>query len=195
MEGLRSPTPKEVHLLVAFVAPGLAPRLANARAAVVVFTLWRIGVRSLRFGMPEEPHAQGGTLPGGACGARAGALDRPRTCGRCLFALLRLWRSGAEDVEVSSARVAPRLSRSGGEEVDVGSACGAQRPRRYTSWCRSWRAGSRPGSPTNLGLLSFSRCGSCGEVGVATLTLGRLVEPSAQGGTPPCGVCGARAGA
>jgi len=53
----------------------------------------------------------------------------------------------------------------------------------------------RPGLPTHVRLLSFSRCGACGEVGVRTLSICRLAEPNAQGGTPPCGVCGARAGA
>jgi len=123
--GLWSPTPKTVHLLVAFVAPGLAPRLTHACAAVVVFVSWR------------------------------------------------WWRGG-------------------GENVAVWWSCGAQRPRRYTSLWRSWRPGWRPGLPTHVRLLSFSRCGACGEMGVRTLRFGGLVDPNAQGGTPPCGVCGAQ---
>jgi len=57
LEGMRSPAPKEVHLLMAFAAPGLAPRLALACAAVIVFAVWRVGVGTWGFGWPVEPSA------------------------------------------------------------------------------------------------------------------------------------------
>ena len=43
MVRLLSPALEELHLLVASAAPELAPRTVHARAAVVVFALWRGG--------------------------------------------------------------------------------------------------------------------------------------------------------
>jgi len=90
--GLWSPEPEDVHLLVALVAPGLAPKLAHACATVVALALWRLwrGVRCFR--RPEEPNAQE-HIP--SCGVVAPGLTAKRAHVRAAvftFALRRLWR-------------------------------------------------------------------------------------------------------
>ena len=81
--GLTSPNPNEVRLLVAFVVPRLAPGCALARAAVVVFAVWRVGMGTRGFGWPMQPGAQGGTRPCGVCGAWCGAQARLCLCDCC----------------------------------------------------------------------------------------------------------------
>jgi len=74
---------------VVFVRPVLAPKHAHARVPFVAFALLGLLCGARSFEVFKQTDAQKGTPPCGACGARAGAQTRPRTCG-CFLAVLDL---------------------------------------------------------------------------------------------------------